>query len=65
MIDITKEDFLNYRFGEIEKIDEQTIKEKGNIQKNNVIAISIGIFAILAIVNSFLVYTFFKIFVNL
>lgn len=65
MIDITKDDFLGQGYGEIERVDKKTNNADDNIEKNKIITVACSIFGFLAVINLFLTYVFFKIFVNL
>lgn len=63
MIDITKEKFWNYKYEEISKKEENKIKEF--ISKNKVIITLLVSFGILMVINTVLIYNFFKILITI
>ncbi len=59
MVDITKDEFWDSKYEEISKKEENKIK--GFISKNKVIIILLVSFGILMVINTVLIYNFFKI----
>ena len=65
MIDITKENFFSERYLEVEKAPRRTNKLKDWVSKNKFMAIGTAVYVIIATINLFLIYYFFKLFSKL
>ena len=65
MIDITKEEFWENSYGEVEKKEKKNSKLLNTIKKHKIITVLLISFGILMTINTVLIYNFFKILMNM
>jgi len=65
MIDITKDEFWENSYKEVEKKENRNSKLLNTIKKHKVITVLLISFGILMTINTILIYNFFKILMNM
>ncbi|MBQ3145485.1 MAG: hypothetical protein IJB90_02790 [Clostridia bacterium] len=65
MIDITKDEFWENRYGEVEKQEKKNSKLLNTIKKHKIITALLISLGILMAINTVLIYNFFKILTNI
>lgn len=65
MIDITKDEFWENSYGEVEKKEKKNSKLLNTIKKHKIITVLLISFGILMTINTVLIYNFFKILTNI
>ena len=65
MIDITKDEFWENSYGEVEKKEKKNNKLLNIIKKHKIITVLLISFGILMTINTVLIYNFFKVLINM
>ena len=65
MIDITKEEFWENSYGEVDKKEKKNSKLLNTIKKHKIITVLLISFGILMTINTLLIYNFFRILTNM
>ena len=65
MIDITKEEFWENSYGDVEKKVKKNSKMLETIKKHKIVTVLLISFGILMTINTILIYNFFKILTNM
>lgn len=65
MVDITKDEFWEKSYGEVNKKEKKDSKLLNTIKKHKIITVLLISFGILMTINTILIYNFFKILTNM
>ena len=65
MIDITRDEFWENSYGEVEKKEKKNNKLLNIIKKHKIITVLLISFGILMAINTVLIYNFFKVLINM
>lgn len=65
MIDITKDEFWENSYGEVEKKEKKNSKLLNTIKKHKIITVLLISFGILMAINTVLIYNFFRVLINM
>ena len=65
MIDITKDEFWETSYGEVEKKEKKNSKLLNTIKKHKIVTVLLISFGILMAINTVLIYNFFRILTNI
>lgn len=65
MIDITKDEFWDSRYEEVTKKEKKNSRVKNFIIKHKIITLLLGALSVLMVINTILIYNFFRILTDL